>query len=147
MLLPRLFSASFSGKGPLNFSWAPGQLDYTIFHVIRVLLIRHEQRRYTLREVSEGGGMPFSFPFFFPLGWNADMMATAGAVVLDREVNLGSEACTGKEQVRRSVGPRPRKQPQQPWTGCPDILLMEKQTSALLHCYPTLSISHSQILS
>ena len=73
--------------------------------MISVLLIRREQKWRTFREVSKGGGMPFSFPFPFPFGWHADMMAAAGAVILDHEVDLGTKACMAEEQVRRSMGP------------------------------------------
>lgn len=41
-------------------------------------------------------------PFFFPFSWNADMMAAAGAVILDNEVNLETKAWVAEEQVRRN---------------------------------------------
>lgn len=36
--------------------------------------------------------MPVSMLLLFPPGWNADVMAAAGAVIWDPEVNLGTEA-------------------------------------------------------
>lgn len=72
--------------------------------------------------------------FFFPFSWNADMMAAAGAVILDDEVNLETKAWVAEEQVRRNEPgwTHDHESLHQPWTAHPDILMMEKETSALL---------------
>ena len=62
------------------------------------------------------------------------MMAAAGAVILDDDVNLETKAWVTEEQVRRNQpgGPKTHESLLQPWTAHPDILMMEKETCALL---------------
>lgn len=69
-----------------------------------------------------------------PFSWNADMMAAAGAVILDDEVNLETKAWEADEPVRRNEPgwTHDHESLHQPWTAHPDILMMEKETSALL---------------
>lgn len=101
--------------------------------VISVLLIRVNGGCAPSGSV-KGRGHALLLPFFFPFSWNADTMAAAGAVILDDEVNLETKARVAEEQVRRNEpgGPMTHDSLHQPWTAHPDILMMEKETSALL---------------
>ena len=55
----------------------------------------------TSEEVSKEGALPLSFPLVSPPGWNADMMAAAGAVIFGPRRELGNRghARMAEEQV------------------------------------------------
>ena len=88
-------------------------------------------------------------PFFFPFSWNADMMAAAGAVILDNEVNLETKAWVAEEQVRRN---KPGWTHNPCMTHCTSPGLPTQTYSwwrkrlllCFRHCYPIFSISHQK---